>query len=511
MMKRVKYMIYIAALIAVLIPSPAYAREGDCGYEGGISAEQSAPKTSGKVTFDYQEVCFISGEPVVFKGTLTVTKSMKQGTISSTYTYSLKNADKSATLARTLTFETRLTQKDNGQTIEETFFSKNPTERITIGGTTYTLQSYTYTRSALVDAKPAINYFTGDMRGTKVYQTGSGTVTVKATGRFYGYDQYWGSTEVGLFDYVIESEMKKGNTIDKWGGTASVALSSTNTKELRYVKNEPDQISFEGGYVQTQSSSSVLEYNSSLPEFDSKGIPTDTMLSYKNSLSLESFPSETRLPVPDISQLKGHWAENDIEALYSLEVYKGNEASFDPEQFMTRAEFAAAMSQAARAVPADPSLTVRTTTASSAARGRNQTVVSPFSDVSTQSPYFQGINDAFKRGLISGKGEDSFEPEGNLTVADALTVFVRALGLEGMAPAAGAVTTFRDNDQIPEYARKAAYVAEKIGLVRGDERGYLNPDANLTKARASAMINRFIDYMRSSIKKNYKEIVDYAP
>jgi hypothetical protein len=93
-----------------------------------------------------------------------------------------------------------------------------------------------------------------------------------------------------------------------------------------------------------------------------------------------------------------------------------------------------------------------------------------------------------------------------LTLAEAVTVFIRALGLETMAPKFGAVTTFRDNDDIPAYAKNAVRVAEQIGLVRGDEKGYLNPNSKLTNARAAALLNRFIDYMRDGIRKVTIEI-----
>jgi hypothetical protein len=64
-----KEKILIILLILVpflLIPGTAFAREGICGYEGGISSGE----VSGKTTYDYQEVSFVSGEPVVLRGTL---------------------------------------------------------------------------------------------------------------------------------------------------------------------------------------------------------------------------------------------------------------------------------------------------------------------------------------------------------------------------------------------------------------------------------------------------------
>jgi hypothetical protein len=76
-----------------------------------------------------------------------------------------------------------------------------------------------------------------------------------------------------------------------------------------------------------------------------------------------------------------------------------------------------------------------------------------------------------------------------------------------MGPGQNAVTVFRDNDDIPYYARNAAYVAYRIGLVQGDTTGRLNPNQSLTKSRAAALLNRFIDYMREDMARDYREKV----
>jgi len=497
-----------AAILLALFPSAAAAREGDCGYEGGISSGE----VQGKTSFEYQEAVFITGEPIVFKGTLVIKKSQKKEDIVATYTYNLKNADRNATLVRALTYTTRLVEKENGQKIEETSLAKTPSEVIKIGNESYVLKNYDFTRSCIIDPKPAVKYFAGNTWGKKTYQTGAGaskgTVTVEVSGNFYGYDQYWGTAEAIALKYIIESEKKTaaGNT-DKWGGAAEVSLSSTTAKRMKFVENEPLQISFEGGYVQTQNNCSVLEFSCSLPEFDSKGISTDRMITRKGSMQIETFPVQTRLPVPDVRQLRGHWCENDVRALYSLEIFKGGSDTFDPEQYITRAEFIAAFVEAAKEVPADPSLLKKTAASRgrTSSAGKKTVVVSPFSDVSAGHAYFTQIESAYKRGLVVGISSGRFMPNGALTLAEALTVFMRALGLESLAPAPHAATMFKDDGSIPDFARDAVCAAEKIGLVKGDGRGYLKPNEILTKGRAATLIRRFVDYMRDGIMKDYRD------
>ena len=509
MKKIIVIVLSIIIILGVMPVGAVFAREGDSGYEGGISSGEAPGKTS----FDYQEMCFITGEPIVLKGTLLIKKQQKQDKITSTYTYTLKNADKSATLTRVLSFTTILTTKDNGQIIEETAYTKAPSETVKIGSTAYILKSSDFTRSSLIDPKPAINYFAGNIWGKKIYQIGTtpngGSVTVESTGNFYGYDQYWGTAEVEVLNYTVESEQKSSDKADKWGGTAKVTLSSTVTNQLKYYKNQPDQISFEGGYVQSQNNNSVLEYTSKMPEFDAKGISTDNVVTRSDSLMIETFPVQKRLQAVDLSSIRGHWAENDFKLMYGLEVFKGDGRSLKPDQYITKAEFAAAIVQAAKEVPTDPALTTRLMTAATQ-RTTKQIVVSPFDDVSIENMYFNQIDSAYKRGLLNGKGKNLFGPNDSITIAEAVTIFVRAVGLESLAPSPQAVTSFRDNDLIPAFARNSAYVAQKIGLVLGDDKGYLKPGDKLTKARAAAMFKRFITYMQDGIKQDYRDrMVNY--
>lgn len=512
MMKKKILTILLLFLSCLLFPGTAYAREGICGYEGGISSGE----VPGKTAYDYQEVIFVTGEPVVFKGTLTIKKSQRQSKATTTYIYSLKNTEKEATLSRTLVFDTAAVTMENGQITESVNFSKPATETVKIAGTTYTLKrtnGYDFARSNLIDPKPAVNYHAGSIWSRKVYDVGAAadgnTVTVECTGNFYGYDQYWGNAESLLLDYTIYSEKNGETGADKWGGTATIAISSTSTEQLEYQKNKPDQISFSGSYVQSRMNSNILEYTGMLPEFDAKGVSTDKVITYNDSLKIETFPVQKRLPTVNPANIRGHWAENDIRIMFGLEVFRGSGLGFKPDQYMSRAEFANAMVQIAREVPADPALTTRTSLAAVRAASK-KVAVSPFNDVSIDNTYFEQIKGAYDRGLLSGKGYYLFGPNENISRADAMVAFIKALGFESLAPAPVAVTGFRDNDLIPSYARNAAYIAKKIGLLKGDSKGNMNPAKKLTRAEGAALFKGFITYLQDGIKKDYSErLVNY--
>ncbi len=510
-MKKTILLFMLVILSTLLLTGHVYAREGICGYEGGISSGE-VPDNS---TYDYKEVTFISGEPVVFEGTLLIKKSLKQGKVTTTYTYNLRNAEKDGTLTRALVFTTSSETKQNGQ-ITETVSLTSARESVRIDGITYNItnkNNYQLARSNLIDPKPSVNYHAGSMWSRKVYQVGAvndgNKVTVECTGTFYGYDQYWGNAESLLLDYVISGERQDSDGVDIWGGTASVSISSTSTEQLKYQENKPDQISFPGSYVQSRMNSSVLQYTCMLPEFDAKGISTDHILTYSDSLSIETFPVQKRLPAVNATNFTGHWAENDIKIMFGLEVFKGDSRSFSPDNYMTRAEFAAALVNVARMVPEDPAMVTRASTSSRKATGK-EVIISPFNDVSIENVYFNEIKSAFERGLLNGKGYNVFAPNDSITRADATVAFVRALGFESLAPAPAAVTSFRDNDLIPEHARSAAYVAQKIGLIQSDSKGNMNPGKKLTKAEGAAMINKLIQYLQEGIRKDYRDrLINY--
>lgn len=516
MCKKLMNFILLIVLLFSTMQIFTYARIGDSGYEGGISSGQAPNRT----VFEYKEVVFITGEPIIFEGTLTITKNLRQDNttgeniLTSNYSYRLSNTKNAATLNRTLSHSTILNEKEKSQTIEETSLNDGYSEVIRIGNEIYRLENYDYTKTNIKHSKPAVDYYAGNTWSRKTYKSGNGTnrvtVTVDVTGDFYGYNQYWGTAETQILNYVIQSQNITNDYTDEWGGTANVTLSSTTSQNIRYVENEPQTISFEGGFIQTQHNNSVLQYTVKLPEFDLEGISTDRLVETKESLQIETFPSSKRLLIPNLNHLRGHWAYKDIMALYSLEVFLDDAPKFNPQEVMTRAEFADAIIHAAREVPKDPTL-VNPRTSRRINNNNDEDEITPrFFDVTPEHKYYQSINSAFDREIISGRGDGRFHPEDYLTTADAITVIISSLGLEGLAPQEGAITTFRDNNQIPMYARNSVYTAQKIGLIIGDERGYLNPMEYITKGRASVIINKYIDYMREDLKKDYRErIINY--
>jgi len=501
----------IAVLFMIMVlnnPFQGWAAEGDCGYEGGISSGVAINKI-----YDYKEVVFVTGEPIVVEGNLTVKKTIKDTAESWTYSYaSLKNDDETVVLNRTVAYDVVVNKKDGGQVQKQVSIKGTPKETIKVDKLTYTLKKYNFSKSTIIDEKPIAQYFAGEFMGDKTYSVtgGSSVDTVKVTtkGQIYGYNQYWSNTEAQNVEYSIQ-----GTTggLD-WSGTANMGISMTTSKKMTYEENKPDAISFEGGYVQTQNNVGLLQYTSELPEFDSKGKATDYIIKSQDSLNFDTSPQVTRLVAPTLRQIKGHWAEKDIMLAFALEIFKENASDFKPNDYMTRRDFARIMVMAGRLMTNDEVQTAQAafdTAGSSNTKTKtsasNSKLVQVFDDVPLDYPFYAYIMKAYDKKIMGGLNPTMFGPQSTITRAQAVTLIIRALGFEDRAPGPTAVTSFKDNDAIPAWARSSAYIAEKLGFVRGDSYGNFNPNKNMTKAEIATLLNKFIDYMRQDIIKDYRD------
>jgi hypothetical protein len=504
-MKKTLAIILILIISVCVIPLLAFAAEGDCGYEGGISTGEAVAKS-----YDYQEVIYLTGKPIVVKGTVTVKKTIKAATESWAYTYlNLKNVDEKVTLNRTVAYDVAISPKNNGQVQKQVTLKGIPTERIIVDKAVYVLKNYNFSKSTIADVKPFGQYFAGEFLGEKTYtvsggtNTSIGTITVGMSGKIFGYNQPWSNTESQLIDYYIHSDGDK-----KWAGKATVGISMTSAKKLKYEENKPDEISFKGGYVNTKNNVSILQYESDLPEFDAKGQPTDYLINSKDTLKYDTNPSVNRLVVPSLPQMKGHWAENDVKLLYSLEIFRDNAENFKPNEYMTRADFAKAMVLTGKLFTDQEVALAESggqTNGSTNSNAKKQTQV--FDDVPVDYPGYAYIQKVYDNKLMNGVSLREFAPQATLTRAQAVTLLIRGLGFEGRAPSPTTATSFRDNNSIPSWARNAVYAAEKIGLVKGYMYGNFDPNKPMTKAEIAILINRFITYMGQDIIKDYRDNV----
>lgn len=486
-----KMIIILIMAIFIIIPVCAFA--SDAGYEGGIANE-----------YEYKEVVFVSGAPVIFSGTLTVSSSSRSGTTTTTYRYQLSTTTGDR-LTRTVTLFTTDTQKPDYKQVISTTNVERYSENIRIGNDNYVLDrnnGYVYNGSQLKSASPGVNYFAGNYSGIKIYRVNGnqGTVKVYITDKTVGFDHNYGSVKTHRIDFLIDSTRDLNNNTVKWSGEAHVDVSFAEKSSLDYIQNDPQYISFRGGYLLEKTGSDVMNYTYDLPKLDDNGNEIGRNTG-SGSLRLDEVPSEKRLVVPDVKDITGTWGADSIKELLSMEVFPNDSTYFGPKFPILRSDFTVAVSKAINLAPYKPAKT-----SSYNQKSKNQEV-SPFIDVPVNDANYGYIKAASDAGLISGTAPFQFSPAKSLTRAQAAVIFIRALGLENLGPTGNFNTGFADDSKISVWAKRDIYVAREIGLISGDENGNFNPDSPVTREEAASMISRMIDFMMNDLTVDYVERV----
>lgn len=119
------------------------------------------------------------------------------------------------------------------------------------------------------------------------------------------------------------------------------------------------------------------------------------------------------------------------------------------------------------------------------ARGKYRSESSGYTDVASGSWYNNAVSTLSRMGILSGYADGSFRPGAGITRAEFAKLAVSFFEYEGIKAENG----FKDVAEGAWYARYVAAAAE-LGLVNGYEGGIFRPEAGITRAEASAIINR---------------------
>jgi len=499
-MKRIVAVIIVALIVFTSLPN--YASINNAGFEGGIHRNERDYND----TKQYKEVIFITGKPIVLEGTVELEIDEEE----LTYEYELTNKDKTVILEREIELERIIDDNQGHRQVVEVNNILDYEETITIedgnGEGEYELVEYQFHNSTLDDNQPVVDYYHGSWLGTKVYSINEdeGQVTVSITGNIYGYDHYWGATETQTIhqdiNYVYIDE--DGDEID-WYGYADIDVSFNRTKTMEYTENLAYQSSFDGSYTLTEKDETVMKYSYELPRIRSNGTPSSRKSFGQGVERYDTLPTQQRLFVPKYEDIKGNWAEWDIKRLAGLQVIDGTDKYFGHSLDMKRSDFAKWIVLAMNLVEEEEEKPKRS-------YKKEEVVPALFSDVASSYPDYKYIKAVKENEIMNGIGDNKFLPEGNLTRAEAITIVIRSLGLERLAPNPPFQTRFVDDNKIPQWAKKYIYVADQLGIAKGTPEGYIYPNENMTKAEAAAFINRFITYLQQNLKLDYREnIMNY--
>lgn len=460
------------------------------------SASAKAPDFNGGVLdeYEYEEVFFLGNSPVTFSGKATVTEKENKNQLTSTYKFTLTNiyGDK---LTRSVVYVSDLkSYETKGQTTSNTKV-KSYSEKVTMNDsnkTTFTLDDYQFSQGSVIDNRPATDYYSGNVIARKIYirtaKVGKITekkeVTVYMSGRDVGYKNFWGSTDTQLIDYEIVTPE----------GTSFVTskVSDSKSRVLEYEPHTPSLSSFVGGHSVISSSNMVSEYTFNMP-YRYSGPTTGTIY-----LNKEKTPKVERLIVPKFRDIAKHWSKPNIEKLYSLGIFDESSNFFSPDAAMKKDQFTVSVAKAVdlRVLEEKPTK-------------KNTVKKALFEDLDPKDPNYVYIESALNNGIVSPVNAKKFGAKNSITRAEAVTIIVRSLGLEGRAPSPGYKTNFIDDHKIPKEAKDSIYVASELGLIDPDRKNRINANEVLTRGKASQLLVRYLNFLESDLKQNYRDDMLY--
>lgn len=120
-----------------------------------------------------------------------------------------------------------------------------------------------------------------------------------------------------------------------------------------------------------------------------------------------------------------------------------------------------------------------------------------FTDVNDSDWFKVYVASAVKNGIVNGKEAGKFDPNGNITRAEMAVMSSRALALKGisLSPAKvdEALKGFTDVTAINASLKSGVALAASEGIVIGEEGNVFNPNANSTRAQAAVVIYRLLN------------------
>jgi hypothetical protein len=175
--------------------------------------------------------------------------------------------------------------------------------------------------------------------------------------------------------------------------------------------------------------------------------------------------------------LAGHWAAPYTERLIGMKVISGYpDHTFRPVEKVTRAQFAKMLVEALGLPITDSAVT--------------------FADNSDIPVWAKSaVAAAVKAGYIHGyeeKGTMLFKPEQTITRAEMAVLIAKALQTE-VTPANSKAIRFKDETDIPGWAKSSVAAAASAGILNGFEDGTFRSSNVATRAEAAAMIYKLLE------------------
>ncbi|MFC5701589.1 S-layer homology domain-containing protein, partial [Cohnella faecalis] len=183
-------------------------------------------------------------------------------------------------------------------------------------------------------------------------------------------------------------------------------------------------------------------------------------------------------PARAYSDTAKHWAKENIDFVVSRGLIAGTSTeTFSPNTAITRGDFLMALGKLSGV---DMS-------------GYKQ---SSFTDVSSTNPAMPYIEWAVQNKIVQGVGNNRFSPDSPITreqMAVMMAGFTKVIGYK--LPVSRQTITFADGAKISSWAKEAVKAIQQTGVVEGKDNNRFDPAGNATRAEASTILRRFVEFV----------------
>ena len=206
---------------------------------------------------------------------------------------------------------------------------------------------------------------------------------------------------------------------------------------------------------------------------------------YAGKLILNVSTKTASVKFKDVTKTSYSWAADAVDFLYYEGIVNGDDkGNYNPKNSITRGDF---MLMLYRAFLSDLDIKV----------------TDNFSDVKEgTSAYsketYRAIGVAKVLGIAKGDGTN-YRPKDKITREEAMTLIQRTLDLENVGikleyESGKDATKFNDYKKVSTYAQEPIKLLVAHGIVAGDDKGNLNPKANITRAEMAVILHRVLTY-----------------
>lgn len=170
-----------------------------------------------------------------------------------------------------------------------------------------------------------------------------------------------------------------------------------------------------------------------------------------------------KAPEAELTDISGHWAENNIKSLVALGAVNGYpDGTFKPDNHITRSEFTVILVKAFELEPRSGKV---------------------FADTINHWAK-DSITTAASYGIVNGYDENTFGPDDTITREQMAVMIVKAAKL---TPVPGDLS-FADGHTISDWARESMAAAVQNGIITGYPDNTVRPQGNATRAEAVTVI-----------------------